>query len=95
MSAADTVRVELFGMARLRAGRREVVVPWRPGLTLGDLPAQVAAACPVLQGRVVDASGGLAQGLVFNLNGRDFLRDPATPIQPGASLLLLSADGGG
>ena len=82
-------------MPRLLAGVREVALAWRPGLILGDVPALLAAACPALAGRVADASGALAGGLVFNLGGRDFVRDPATPLHTGDRLLLLSADPGG
>ena len=89
------VTVELFGMPRLVAGGREIAVAWRPGLTLGDLPAGLVAACPALAERIVGESGALASGLAFNLNGRDFVRDPATSLRPGDRLLLLSADPGG
>ena len=94
-AVATVVTVELFGMPRLLAGARAVTLPWRPGLTLGDLPALLAAACPALAGRVAGETGALAGGLVFNLGGRDFVRDPATPLHAGDWLLLLSADPGG
>ncbi len=94
-SAALVVTVELFGMPRLLAGERAVTLAWRAGLTVGDVPAQLVDACPALVGRVADATGALAGGLVFNLGGRNFVRDPATPLRAGDRLLLLSADAGG
>lgn len=94
-AAAMVVTVELFGMPRLLADERAVALPWRPGLTLGDVPALLATACPALAGRVADAMGTLAGGLVFNLGGRDFVRDPVTPLHAGDRLLLLSSDPGG
>ncbi len=95
LDATPSVRVELFGIPRLAAGVREVIVPWSPGLTLAGVPERLAACCPALRGSVVTSGGTLAPGFVFNRNGRDFLRDPATPIAPGDLLLLLSADAGG
>jgi hypothetical protein len=92
---APRVTVELFGMPRLVAGGREIVIAWHPNLTLSDLPARLVEACPLLAGRVLDAAGGLATGLAFNLNGRAFVRDPSTALRPGDRLLLLSADPGG
>ena len=82
-------------MLRLVAARREIAVAWHPGLTLGDLPAQLIAACPPLAARVAGEDGGLTSGLAFNLNGRDFIRDTATVLHPGDRLLLLTADPGG
>ena len=95
MSVPPSIQVELFGIARLAAGARAVVVPWQGGLTLADLPARLAAACPALWGPVVVPGGRLAEGFIFNLGGRDFLRDPATPLAAGARVLLLGADAGG
>ena len=92
---AAPVTVELFGMPRLVAGEREIAVPWRAGLTLADLPARLVEACPGLAPRILGEAGGLADGLAFNLNGRDFVRDPATALHAGDHLLLLSADPGG
>ena len=89
------VTVELFGMPRLVAGEREIAVPWHTGLTLGDLPVRLAEACPPLAARILGDTGELAEGLAFNLNGRDFVRDPATALHAGDRLLLLSADPGG
>ena len=91
----DAIAVELFGLPRVVTGLRSIDVPWQAGLTLADVPARLAIACAALQGHVVDEHGQLLSGLIFNLNGRDFLRDPSTPIEPGDTLLLLGADAGG
>jgi hypothetical protein len=82
-------------MPRLVSGERAVALEWRPNLTLGEVPALLAQACPALAERVAAPDGTLVSGLAFNLNGRDFVRDPATPLRPGDRLLLLSADPGG
>jgi len=94
-NAAPVVTVERVGRPRRVTGKRAIAVAWAPGLTLADLPGRLVEACPPLAERVLDAAGGLASGLAFNLNGRDFVRDPATALHPGDRLLLLSADPGG
>jgi hypothetical protein len=93
--APAAITVELFGLPRLLAGAGRIALPWREGLTLADLPPRLAEACPALRGKVVDDAGRLVPGHVFNLNGRDFVRDPAQPVHPGDCVLLLSADPGG
>lgn len=41
------------------------------------------------------ADGRLKPGYIANLDGRQFIRDPQTPLPDGGSLLLLSSDAGG
>jgi molybdopterin converting factor small subunit len=95
VAAPPVVTVELFGLPRLLAGGRVLTLPWRTAMTLAELPAALAEACPVLRGVVVDESGALVAGHAVNLNGRDFVRDPSTPIRAGDHILVLSADPGG
>jgi hypothetical protein len=64
-------------------------------MTLADVPPAICRDLPATSGVVADAEGQLVSGLVFNLNGRNFVRDPQTPLQPGDRLLLLAADAGG
>ena len=87
------MRVELFGIARLRAGTGLVE------LDLGacDLDSAVralAAACPTLVPDVI-ADGRLSDSYVANLNGQAFLSDGATPIAKDDTLLILAAHAGG
>src|SRR5688572_14100267 len=90
---AAFLRVELYGVARLRAGREAVEIPV-PG-TLGEALAQLAAAVPELVGAVIAVDGTLAAGSVASLDGERFVTDPATPLPAGRPLLLLPASAGG
>jgi molybdopterin-guanine dinucleotide biosynthesis protein A len=94
--SALAVTVELFGVARLLAKTRSVSLPLPAEATLAEVCGALAAALPELRGRVIAADGNaLARGYACNLNGLDFLRDPAAVVRPGDRLLILSADAGG
>jgi molybdopterin converting factor small subunit len=95
-SETSVFHVELYGVARLLAGEREVALPVAAGMTLGDLPGALAERLPALVGPVLTpARDRLAEGYIFNRNGRDFLTDDATPVRPGDRLLLLASVAGG
>jgi molybdopterin converting factor small subunit len=85
------VRIELFGIARARAGREAVDVD---AASLGEAVRALGAACPGLVPEVV-TDGRLADGFVANLNGDAFVDDPALPLRPGDTLLVLGAQAGG
>jgi len=88
------VRVELFGVPRLLAGRRAIEVE-PPSPTLADAARALGAACPALVGPVLDpASGWLVEGYTFALETR-FTRDPAACVPPRASVLLVASQAGG
>ena len=89
------VQVELFGPARLTAGRRFVDVPVGEAATVADVLRGLAEACPALVGPVLDAGGVLGGGHVVNLNGRAFLRDARALVGEGDRLLVLSSAAGG
>jgi molybdopterin converting factor small subunit len=78
------VRVELYGVARLRAGVEAVEVD---GETLGDVLRALADRFPALD--VTD------QGWLISLDGERFIDDPDMPLPSDAKLLLLSAQAGG
>jgi len=87
------IRVEFFGIARQRAGvpAMELHVP---RATLGAVLSELAVKLPEF-GRECVTVGRLAASLTANLDGKQFISDPATPIRDGQSLLIISADAGG
>ena len=88
---ADPVTVELFGTARLRAGRSELRAG---GRTVGDLLHAIVAECPSLGG-LLTGGGGLSRHYLISLDGERFVDDPAEPVPPGSRVLILGADAGG
>ena len=87
------IQVELFGVARLRAGVRD----WTStGHTLGEVLESLTDAFPVLEGSVVSRQPlSLLPSYRISLNGDRFVSDPSTPLTDGDLLLILSADVGG
>ncbi len=92
MTETQPITVELFGVPRLLTGKRAVDIA---GLTLRDVSAALASACPCLAGPVIDSSTGwLADGYTFVVNER-FTRDPGLIIPPESPVLLVSSLAGG
>lgn len=85
------VRIELFGIARSRAGVAEVVVE---AATLGDALRALVDAHPTLAGEVIDGARP-ATGYLVSLNGERFIEDLSLPLPAEATLLLLSGQAGG
>jgi hypothetical protein len=86
------IDVELFGVPRLLAERRMIRVE---GATLGEIAVALGARCPALLGQVIDAEAGwLLGGYTFVVDER-FTRDPAYPLSPAASVLLVASVAGG
>jgi hypothetical protein len=90
MTAAK-VTIELFGIARARAGQGAVVVT---AATAREALLQLGAACPALAG-LLRADGRLSSQYLLSLDGHQFVTDLDQPLRPGERLLLLSADAGG
>ena len=88
---AGPIRIEFYGVPRLRAGRREVCV--HAG-SLGEAIVALEHACPALSGCVITA-GSLLPAYRFSLNGQTFVSNPLTRLAPGDSLVLVAADAGG
>jgi sulfur-carrier protein len=86
-----TITVELFSIPRQRAGVPLVRIE---AARLGEALAALAARFPELARDCFDG-GALRPGIIANINGRRFVRDPATPLADGDRLLLMSADAGG
>jgi len=91
--------VELFGVARMTAQTKDVTLTLPPGSTLTDVFGRLAERLPVLLDRVITADRrGLVEGYACNVNGRDFVRASAiatATVNPGDTIVILSADAGG
>ena len=81
------VKVELFGIARMKAGVNAVAFSLGPAATVADLAGELIRACPALVGAVFLEDGAIADGYVLNRNGLAFL-----PAEPGALLQLADGD---
>ena len=86
-----SVIVELYGVPRLRAGRRACEVA---AASAGDAMAALEAACPALSGCVL-LDGWPLPAYRLSLNGQLFVTNPSQRLAPGDSLILLAADAGG
>ncbi|MBX9579162.1 MAG: hypothetical protein K2X87_02550 [Gemmataceae bacterium] len=80
------VRVEFYGLARLRAGAAGAAVE---AATVRDA---LRAACP---GLAVVRDGRVAPEYLLSVGGGRFTADPDEPLADGDSLLVLGADAGG
>jgi sulfur-carrier protein len=90
------IRVEFYGLARQRAGVSDVRLNVAATeATLREVLSLVSDAAPGLSGSGLLVDGRLHPTLSVNLGGQRFVSDPATPIQDGQCLLILSADAGG
>jgi len=87
----DTVTLELYGIARRRAGTEAVTVA---ATTLSEALAALERACPALSGEVV-RGGLLAPHWRASLEGTRFLDDADEPLPPGARVVILSGLSGG
>jgi molybdenum cofactor guanylyltransferase len=95
-AAPVTCTVELFGVARLTAGTRELSLSLPPGATMADVFDALAGRLPMLAGRVINPTESrLADGYACNVNGLDFVRSAATRVQNGDNIAIISADAGG
>jgi molybdopterin converting factor small subunit len=83
------IRVELFDLARRRAGRALLEVE---AATLGEALRRVAETCPDLAAL---ADPGQLRLWRVSLNGERFVEDPGTPLADGDALLVMSAQSGG
>jgi hypothetical protein len=88
--------VELFGVARLLARTREVSLTLPRPATLSQVFGALAEKHPVLVGQVITPDGArLVDGYACSVNGVEFVRTPAATVNPGDSIVILSADAGG
>ena len=85
------MRIELFGIARARAGAEYVEVD---ASTLGEALRALAEVCPGVVPEVVNGAG-LSPHFVASLNGERFVSDAALKLGPRDTLLILGAQAGG
>ncbi len=85
------VTVELFGIPRARAGVSHTIAN---GSTLGEVFLDLARRFPVLGESCMDGRT-LKPSYIANLRGEMFVTDPATILNEGDAVLLLSLDAGG
>ena len=78
------MRIELFGVARARAGCEVVEIE---AATLGDALRSLLETFPGLAPE--------AGHLRFNLNGERFVSDPALALGPRDTLVVMGAQAGG
>ncbi len=83
------VRVEFYGLARLRAGRAELPVE---AATVGAALVAADAACPGLR---VLRDTGLSPEYLVSVGGRRFTADLTESLTGGEPLLVFGADAGG
>jgi molybdopterin converting factor small subunit len=84
------MHVEFLGVPRQRAGVADLVVE---ADTLGQLLATLSERLPALSEIIV--GNRLHPAFVANLNGDEFISDPATALRTEDYVLILSADAGG
>lgn len=85
------VSVELFGLARDRAGVAKTTCV---GQSLGDVLVDLARRFPQL-GETCIAGRTLKPGFTANLGGQRFVTDHATLLAEGDTVLLMHLDAGG
>ena len=83
--------VELFGVARVKAGVASVQVD---GVTLGQVLRAAESRCAPLRGLLL-AEGRIRAAYRVSLNAARFLSDLNEPIDSGDVLLVIAADPGG
>jgi len=85
------MRIELFGIARLRAGRSALEVR---ASSVDQALRAAARRCPGLEPDVIDR-GTLGSAFVLSLNGERFLPPTDRRLDEGDVLLVLDAHAGG
>ena len=85
------ISVELFGIARSRAGIGQTMAE---GDCLGDVLVDLASRFPGLATACVEGRK-FRPGFTANLNGRQFVTSPETPLTDDDTVLILSLDAGG
>ncbi len=91
-----SVKVELFGTARLATGKRAVEVALSRNASRQDFVCALADVCPELVDHVIRPDfTDLQEGYLLNRDGKAFLRGGAISVNPGDTLLIISSQAGG
>ncbi|WP_435010933.1 hypothetical protein P12x_002223 [Tundrisphaera lichenicola] len=85
------IKVELYGVPRLRAGTGLVSLE---AADVGSAMIELGRACPALEGSVL-MGDRVHPAYKLSLNGDRFVDEPGTALLEGDVLLLLAADVGG
>jgi molybdopterin converting factor small subunit len=85
------ITVELFGIARARAG---IAKTFAAGGNLGDVLIDLARRFPALQQTCIDGRD-LRSGFIANIGAERFVTSSETPLRDGDTVLLMSLDAGG
>src|SRR5205085_2260542 len=81
LAESEYCYVELLGPARLAADTKQITIETQAAMTIPDLVAALAEACPALVGSALDVEGQrVGEGYILNRNGRDFIKDPSALI---------------
>jgi molybdopterin converting factor small subunit len=92
MPAANSrIGIELYGLARMRAGRAEFL---SEAATIRDALADLVRSCPKLA-NLLTPEGQLSPFYLLSVNAGPFSNELNRPLQAGDRLLLLCADAGG
>jgi molybdopterin converting factor small subunit len=91
-----SIKVELFGSARLLCGSRVIDVETPQLTNTQELTTTLATNHPELVGKVIRADRrGLLENYTFNLNGVSFIDNGVLRLHSGDSILLFSSQAGG
>ena len=91
-----TIRVELFGSARMACGDRYIDVVLPEHARVRELTTILADRCPELLGKVLSQDGSeLLESYTLNQNGAEFISGKELHLQDGDTLLLFSSQAGG
>lgn len=95
MAALTKVDVEFYGVPRQRAGVDRVQLAFATSsVVAADVMDALLQRFPTLQNGCLE-DGWLHASCTANVDGCDFISDPATPLSCGQTLLVMSADAGG
>jgi molybdopterin converting factor small subunit len=91
-----TIRVELFGSARIACGKKCIEIEMAERACVRDVTHELAKKCPELLGKaILDDGSGLMESYTLNLNGTEFITSEEFRLKQGDSLLLFSSQAGG